>query len=438
MRIREICVRNLFGIFNHTVTMKLDERITIIHGKNGVGKTALLTIINALLSLNFYELSKIYFDDFKIEFDDCSYVRVNQINQVDNNIRSNKNFVLNYKKQNWSEEKHFETKVLDVNTLDFPLSIIEIPQLERISLRAWVNLETNEILTLEDVFENFGNILPITSNYIRKPDWLQELKDSINIRFIQSQRLLDLSPYIINSKLEQQPPMMLSVAAYAHELSGLIKAKLAEYGSLSQSLDKSFPIRLVQQKNAKSLTFEELRQKLSILEEKRSHLISAGLLEKDNYPDFEVQEQIDDNTKQVLSIYIDDVDKKLSLFEDLAERIDIFKGIINQRFSYKQLNINKEKGFVFNRNGSSLSPDNLSSGEQHELIMLYELLFKAKPNALILIDEPELSLHVEWQVQFLRDLQKITKVSELDVLLATHSPDLIHDRWDLTVELKGV
>lgn len=230
---------------------------------------------------------------------------------------------------------------------------------------------------------------------------------------------------------------MLSVASYANELSSLIKAKLAEYGSLSQSLDKSFPIRLVQQKNAKLLTFEELRQKLSTLEQKRSHLVSTGLLEKDNYPDFEIQEQIDDSTKQVLSIYIDDVDKKLSLFEDLAERIDIFKGIINQRFSYKQLNINKEKGFVFNRNDSSLSPDNLSSGEQHELIMLYELLFKAKPNSLILIDEPELSLHVEWQVQFLRDLQKITQVSKLDVLLATHSPDLIHDRWDLTVELKG-
>lgn len=437
MRITEICARNLFGIFNHTVTMKLDERITIIHGKNGVGKTALLRIINSLFRLNFYELSKIYFDELTIKFDDCSYVRVNQINQVDN-IKLNKNFVLNYKKQNWNEEKQFETKVLDVNTLDFPLSIIDtLPQLERISLRAWVNLDTNEILTLEDVFENFGNILPITSNYIKKPDWLQELKDSINIRFIESQRLLDLSPYNINSKLEQQPPMMLSVAAYANELSGLIKAKLAEYGSLSQSLDKSFPIRLVQQKNAKSLTFEELRHKLSTLEEKRSNLISIGLLEKDNYPDFEVQEQIDDSTKQVLSIYIDDVDKKLSLFEDLAERINIFKEIINQRFSYKQLNINKEKGFIFNRNGSSLSPDNLSSGEQHELIMLYELLFKAKPNSLILIDEPELSLHVEWQVQFLRDLQKITKVSELDVLLATHSPDLIHDRWDLTVELKG-
>jgi predicted ATP-binding protein involved in virulence len=69
-------------------------------------------------------------------------------------------------------------------------------------------------------------------------------------------------------------------------------------------------------------------------------------------------------------------------------------------------------------------------------VLLYQLLFKVKPNSLILIDEPELSLHVAWQKQFLRDLQEITKLASFDILLATHSPQIIHDRWDLTVELK--
>ncbi|MFN9857061.1 MAG: excinuclease, partial [Pseudanabaena sp.] len=48
-----------------------------------------------------------------------------------------------------------------------------------------------------------------------------------------------------------------------------------------------------------------------------------------------------------------------------------------------------------------------------------------------------LSLHVGWQSQFLKDLQDIIKVANLDILMATHSPDIIQDRWDLTVELKG-
>ncbi|MDF5732730.1 MAG: AAA family ATPase [Rhizonema sp. PD38] len=79
----------------------------------------------------------------------------------------------------------------------------------------------------------------------------------------------------------------------------------------------------------------------------------------------------------------------------------------------------------------------MSSGEQHELVLLYELLFKVQPDSLVLIDEPELSLHVGWQIQFLKDLQEITGLAYLDILMATHSPDIIQDRWDLTVELKG-
>jgi len=39
----------------------------------------------------------------------------------------------------------------------------------------------------------------------------------------------------------------------------------------------------------------------------------------------------------------------------------------------------------------------LSSGEQQEVVMLYELLFCVQPGTLVLIDEPELSLHVVWQ-----------------------------------------
>jgi predicted ATP-binding protein involved in virulence len=68
---------------------------------------------------------------------------------------------------------------------------------------------------------------------------------------------------------------------------------------------------------------------------------------------------------------------------------------------------------------------------------LYELLFKVQPDTLVLIDEPEISLHIAWQQEFLNDLARITALSDFDVIIATHSPDIVSDRWDLTVELKG-
>jgi predicted ATP-binding protein involved in virulence len=79
----------------------------------------------------------------------------------------------------------------------------------------------------------------------------------------------------------------------------------------------------------------------------------------------------------------------------------------------------------------------LSSGEQHELVILYELLFRVSKNSIILIDEPEISLHVAWQDEFLKDLGQMAELSQFNALVATHSPQIISDRWDLTVELKG-
>jgi predicted ATP-binding protein involved in virulence len=144
---------------------------------------------------------------------------------------------------------------------------------------------------------------------------------------------------------------------------------------------------------------------------------------------------------------VEDVEKKLSVFNDVASKIDLLRRIINSKFaySYKEMNFNKDKSFVFKTlyhssvsDSDTLLPTDLSSGEQHELVLLYELLFKVEPKSLVLIDEPELSLHVGWQVQFLKDLQEIVKLADLDILMATHSPDIIQDRWDLTVELQGM
>ena len=167
-------------------------------------------------------------------------------------------------------------------------------------------------------------------------------------------------------------------------------------------------------------------------------MVEAGLLEKEGQePPFVIPQDIDETKLPVLSVYIQDAEKKLSVFDQLVAKTELFKNSINNRFQYKHVSIGKE-GFRFvTLEGSPLNPMNLSSGEQHEVVLLYELLFRATENSLILLDEPEISLHIGWQEQFLADLSAITEISGLDALVATHSPQIISDRWDLTVELKG-
>jgi predicted ATP-binding protein involved in virulence len=141
--------------------------------------------------------------------------------------------------------------------------------------------------------------------------------------------------------------------------------------------------------------------------------------------------------RKVLWIYLNDVQKKLQLFDFLLARVELLRDIINKRFQYKELTVKKEKGFLFlsNHDKSEVPLTALSSGEQHELVLTYDLLFKARKNSLVFIDEPELSLHVSWQRKFLEDIGRISELADLDFVIATHSPSIIHNRRDLMVGL---
>jgi predicted ATP-binding protein involved in virulence len=79
----------------------------------------------------------------------------------------------------------------------------------------------------------------------------------------------------------------------------------------------------------------------------------------------------------------------------------------------------------------------LSSGEQHLLVLYFQLLFGVKPNAIVLIDEPEISLHISWQKEFLNDLIHFSKFNNLTAVIATHSPDIISNYWELAKPLKS-
>jgi len=148
------------------------------------------------------------------------------------------------------------------------------------------------------------------------------------------------------------------------------------------------------------LTEDQLRDKLSALEKERSRLEEVGLLDREEEMTLLPPSELSGSAKQVLEVYVQDVEQKLSIFDEIADKIELFKQIITDRFLYKQIAFSKQDGFSFTTaDGKPLPPTALSSGEQHELVLLYQLLFKATPNSLILIDEPELSLHVAWQKQ---------------------------------------
>jgi len=70
------------------------------------------------------------------------------------------------------------------------------------------------------------------------------------------------------------------------------------------------------------------------------------------------------------------------------------------------------------------------------MVIFYNLLFHASPGSLVVIDEPEISLHISWQQKMGSILIDIARLRDLQMIVATHSPQIVHDKWDMANELR--
>lgn len=443
MRIRQISVSNLFGLFDHTIPLHLDEKITIVHAPNGLGKTIILRMLAGLINGHFSIFRRVPFARFTVDFDSGESLHVHTEDPRESrqqqrlHARQLKSVILTATGQGLPDDSYTVSSPQERSRQRMLTERIEhlVPNLTRASFNSWHHDTTGERLSLEDVLERYAEHLHLRPEDVApEPERITQLRQAVHVLFIRTQRLDAVHD---TARKEPGHSPRLTVEQQSDDLTRDIRGVLEKYATVSQKLDRSFPLRLFREQGVVAMEVSEISDRLRSLENRRGQLKSLGLLDLDEgLPD--VPATIIESKRDVFSIYVSDVEDKLAVFDDMAKRIDLLTGITNQRFLYKKLRVTRESGYVIKSDtGEHLSPGDLSSGEQHELVLLYELIFKLKSNSIVLIDEPEISLHIGWQQHFLPDLKKIVALSGFDVLIATHSPEIIGDHWRLTVELKG-
>lgn len=450
MRLKKILVDGLFDRFTHEIPLHLKDHVTIIHGPNGFGKTMILRMINAFFNHAPIALANIPFRKLCLDFDDRSVVSVHRKKRegIKEQGDVKTDIEISYTKRGKTPLRFTPKSHIDLEQLRFPVGMIEnlIPELDQVGAQIWRHRGMGVMLSLEEVLDRYGDELPLGESYRdpTTPGWLQAIRQAIPVRFISTERLYTNTISTRrrrSSPSPSYPARQSAVQRYSEELGETIKQTLTAYGTLSQSLDRTFPARLIAGITQPDVPMSKLRKELADIEARRQQLIEAGLLSPEpsgwGVPTMPPLEKVDEARQGVLAVYAQDARQKLSVFDEVFRKIDLFKKIVNARFLHKSITVGQSGFGVVTSSGSPLDPVLLSSGEQHELVLLYELLFKVSQNSIILIDEPEISLHVAWQDEFLKDLGQMAALSQFHALVATHSPQIISDRWDLTVELKG-
>ena len=462
-RLKELRVYGLFGLYNHVIPFHLDDRITAIIGPNGFGKTACLKIIEAFFRRNYSYWLNIPFDRILFEFTGGEEVEISSDSTgEDQPARAESTGAWGRPKKSVSFRisvpSHapmvWRPAALTASSRPFRELSRVLPHMRNVGPDEWIDRRDGEEITTADLIARYGRTIPpklLDALKGDEPEMLRHLLSGIECHLIETQRLLVLPGSTAGQAIEEEEfdwsgparksSSPLAVQQKASQLSQIIKNTLTEYAALSQSLDRSFPRRVLESplKGASRVPDTELRKELERLDERRKALMAAGILDTDFEPVTISFGSIDPGVARVLQIYVTDTDKKLTVFDRLRERLDVLKDLINRRFSDKSLRVNKERGFeIVSTTGREVPLDKLSSGEQHQLILTFELLFEVQKDSLILIDEPELSLHVTWQKSFIDSLKRMIQLNGFDVVLATHSPPLVARHYGLTVELGPV
>ena len=440
MNIERIHIRGLFGNLNHDLTFRTSERVMLLVGLNGSGKTTVMKLIDTLFNQSLDRLCIMPFQEIDLLFDDETQLTVRKepanLHHEDDLLPLTLTFHQDGESDSFQPSKTF----VNPKNLEFPISIIEdvVPVLDRVGARKWCNRETGSVLDLTDVLTTFSDYLPSgpQGDEVDIPDWLQDIKKSVKVLFVGIERLTRVSwrqLYGGGSAIQTTR----TVSHCSKQLRDLIRKAIIQHGILSQRLDKTFLSRLVTNGEPPSYLVATLQKDLDEIKQKCFQLEEVGFLTGEqvgfDIPDLS---HVDRSQQAELAVYAEDAKEKLAVFDDLCTKISIFKKILNSRFSQKQITVSKDGLHVNKYDGTNLGLELLSSGEQHELVMLHALLFCAPGNSLILIDQPEISLHVSWKKRWLKDIEEISSLFDLRAIVSTHSPVIIDDKWSLTVECK--
>lgn len=118
---------------------------------------------------------------------------------------------------------------------------------------------------------------------------------------------------------------------------------------------------------------------------------------------------------------------------DVYSQKHLFGKIMNEFFaeSGKKIDISKSKPDFELKSGKHISMYDLSSGEKQILYIMLKVLLQEKQDYIVFMDEPELSLHVDWQEKLIDKILQLNPNCQL--VIATHSPSLLFNGWDSNV-----
>lgn len=424
MQISRLQIKNLYDQYNYDIDFNSEEKeqITILTGPNGYGKTTILRILKSLNPKSLYYFYVIKFSEIIISFDNNTVLNITQNYKTEVESRS----AIDYKDELEKEVRFIWNKATGEPLTHFVYNRTNIEKARRTykflrgtysrrkAFEDLTNREKEEILLDNEEF----------NEYIAKANgqeqFLMQL-EALRSCYIPSNR-------IYNEAHEENENLPIEKVREA--LKDKMTNARFDYLIHSHRIDSIF-IKKVLGSVYEDCSLSSYNELKAEVENQMNTAAEYKLAEKVEIPEY------NEENKAVLFAYLKGLEEKFSKFSTILEKTNLFhKMLTSKGFANKSVEISPQHGFIFkSNNGDIIDGYKLSSGEQNEIIMLYHLIYEVPDQGLLLIDEPENSLHVAWQKTIVDDMKEIADIKRLQIIIATHSPSIVSKGFSMTKDL---
>ena len=361
-------------------SQKLNKDVNIFFGLNGSGKTSLLKILHSAMSGDTSILRNVPFKHAKVKLYSIGWNK--EFNYQVEQMHSTTN-----EKKQLNRAEILYSSGEDIT--DFVEEIVSLPNNWKISPK---NTKLKKLR---------HSYLPVSRPYLTKrPERLPLSEARLDLLF--AQHLQDLWRHYSTD--------MLSNIRKVQEdgLANILKTILsaAESNGATQSVQDK-PIKV-------EVAYKQMYNFLSRQNAKIDILGSRKEFTQRYKKDLRLQQVVSD---------IHAVEKEIE--QTMAPRQKL-QQLIQKMFSHKQVEFTDSNIEIKTEEDTSLGLNLLSSGERQLMLIFLETFLAGEST--ILIDEPEMSMHIDWQLELVSAMQQLNPKAQL--ILATHSPEIMANVTD--------
>jgi ABC-type cobalamin/Fe3+-siderophores transport system ATPase subunit len=403
---------DLDGLFNgrpHAIDFpvpsedRTDPSVVILYGRNGVGKTTILRMLDGLLRLDFNVFRQIPFNRCSLEFDSTDRVEVTAVKKGQLS-----HLLVTFNKHQVQLHPEHHGALVEADK----------PKVEEFRAEF---LESTEKLSYEF----------IDTKRLELQRAQDESDEYVRLNQPGMSRTIVRRPPLSNPKARfQELPQSL-----ATRVKRFIRDAQVNYRTFFSTTEPELFPRMIERLTAEQQSFYDipmLRDRFTVVHERDTMNERFGL-EPDRWDYGQMMSVLENLSKQkgsqhavtVVGAYIEQLESRSAERALVADRLRTFERLMTEFFGDKTVAIDARHGFLIkSHSGDLLEEGQLSSGEFHLLLLMVAALVTRRRGTVIAIDEPEMSMHIAWQRKLVPALVECASKANPLFIFATHSPDL--------------